>query len=521
MGMTGGRVEKTASNWGLNAVRWAVAGAFVLFVTDLLLAWVLWNERERTLERGRETAAQAASVALRRADNLFELLDRTLSGVSEVVAARERPPRREDLYLHRLLLRRQAITPTLVWLSILTPEGQLVTSSRLYPPPRLELGDRDYVIAQTEHWDHELFIGSPVATRTTGETVVPISRRIVNDGGRFIGVIAGGLDIGFLQELVTDTAPQDGLVLGIFRNDGHALACLPSRAACPDAPLPVMELIDHDHHDARATVTDRRLLGPGKGIAAYAASRDGQFFVVADLPTKPLLAAWHTNLPIFMVIAFGGNIALAVLGLFAYRQAQRRRQALEALASANRNLENRVRERTRELHQLAHTDVLTGARNRRAFMSEGDALFALAHRHQRDLAVMVLDVDRFKAINDRYGHAGGDAVLRALATVPQAVLRGSDLFARLGGEEFAIVLPETSRDGAIEVGNRLLAAFRDCAVEHEGQTLHFTVSIGVSVRETADRDLEALLHRADAALYRAKEGGRDRLEWSPASARLC
>lgn len=511
----------TGSKWELNAARWAVAGAFVLLVTDLLLAWVLWNERERTLERGRESVALAAEVALRRADNLFEVLDRTLSGVSEVVAARDHPLTADDLYLHRMLLRRHAITPTLVWLSLLGPDGQLLASSRFHPPPRLALGDRDYASAHIEQWDRGLFIGSPINTRNTGEPVVPVSRRVVNDGGRFIGVIAGGLDTGFVQELVTDTTAQGGMALGIFRSDGHALACLPSRAACPDAPAQVMALIGRDQHTAKATVVEHRLLGEGKGIAAYAASANDLFFVVADLPTRPLLAAWHTNLPIFMVIAFGGNIALTVLGLYAYRQVTRRRQALDALATANRELEDRVRERTRELHRLAHTDVLTGARNRRAFMSEGEALFALAHRHQRELAVLVLDIDRFKSINDRYGHAGGDAVLRAMAQVPDGVLRTSDLFARLGGEEFAIALPETGRDGAIEVGNRLLAAFRDCRVEHEGESLHFTVSIGLSVIAPADTSIEALLHRADAALYRAKEGGRDRLEWAPASARLC
>lgn len=510
-----------ATIWGRNATRWAIAGAFVLFVTDLLLAWVLWNERERTLERGRESTALAAEVALRRADNLFELLDRTLSGIGEVISAREIQPERDDLYLHRMLLRRHAITPTLVWLSLLDPEGRLLASSRFYPTPQLELGDRDYISVHITQWDRGLFIGSPVITRNTGERVVPISRRVINDGGRFIGVIAAGLDTNFLQELVTDTTHQAGMVLGIFRADGHALACLPTRAACPSAPLQVQELIDGDQHTAKATVISRRLLGNGHGVAAYAASANDLFYVVADLPTRPLLATWTANLPVFIAIALGGNIALAVLGLYAYRQARRRRQALDALATANRELENRVRDRTRELHLLAHTDVLTGARNRRAFMNEGEALFALAHRHQRPLSVMVIDVDRFKAINDRYGHAGGDAVLRALAAVPATVLRTSDLFARLGGEEFGIALPETERDGAIEVGNRLLAAFRDCRVEHEGETLHFTVSIGLSVLEDQDKNIESLLHRADAALYRAKESGRDRLEWAPARVRLC
>ncbi|WP_157108228.1 sensor domain-containing diguanylate cyclase [Azoarcus olearius] len=508
-----------ASDWGLSAARWAIAGAIVLLVTDLLLAWVLWNERERALERGQESVTLAAATALRRAESLFELLDRTLSGVSEVVAARASTAP-DDVYLHRLLLRRNAITPALVSINLIGADGRLLSTSRTYPAPPIDLSDRDYVKAQIDDWNKGLFLGSPVTSRLSGIQIVPISRRVNNDGGRLIGVVSGAIDPHYLHDLVSNGA--DGLLLGIFRRDGHALACLPHREECPDAPPQVKHMIDSDlEGGAEAEISKVRLLGKGRGISVYLPSRDGQFFVVADLPNKTLLASWHANLPVFLVIALGGNVALMVIGLYAYRQVTRRRQALDELAATNRELEDRVRERTRELHRLAHTDVLTGARNRRAFMDEGEALFALAHRHHRDLAVMVLDVDRFKSINDRYGHAGGDAVLRALATVPDSVLRTSDLFARFGGEEFAIVLPETDCKGAMEVGQRLLAAFRECEVPHDGQVLRFTVSIGLSVIGPADASLEALLQRADLALYRAKESGRDRLEWTPADSGVC
>jgi diguanylate cyclase (GGDEF)-like protein len=174
-------------------------------------------------------------------------------------------------------------------------------------------------------------------------------------------------------------------------------------------------------------------------------------------------------------------------------------------------LEDRVQERTEALARMANTDVLTGQPNRRLFMTEGARLLTLARRHHHPLSLMILDADHFKRINDLYGHAAGDAVLRTLASAPSTVLRKSDIFARFGGEEFAVLLPETTHEGALEVGERLLDAFRSTATEHDGEHLHVTVSIGLAELAPGDTDLEALLHRADTALYQAKEAGRDRL----------
>lgn len=174
-----------------------------------------------------------------------------------------------------------------------------------------------------------------------------------------------------------------------------------------------------------------------------------------------------------------------------------------------------IRERKateQELLRLATTDGLTGLLNRRAFNTEADALIALARRYRHPLSLLVLDVDRFKSINDRFGHPAGDAVLRSLATTLNGALRGCDVVGRLGGEEFAIVLPETPPDGAQELGERLLAAVRTGPVPWGEQVLGLTISIGLAWMDAGGNDdLEHLLKRADEALYRAKNSGRDRL----------
>jgi diguanylate cyclase (GGDEF)-like protein len=164
-----------------------------------------------------------------------------------------------------------------------------------------------------------------------------------------------------------------------------------------------------------------------------------------------------------------------------------------------------------ELRQRATIDVLTGALSRRAFKEEGSRAAALASRHHHSLACLVLDLDHFKSINDRFGHAAGDKVLTDVIKACVALLRQSDLIGRLGGEEFAVLLPLTDRANAIEVAEKLRQAIADLTFSFDGQTLPVTSSFGVSVLDGTTPDIETLLERADAALYAAKQAGRNRV----------
>lgn len=169
-----------------------------------------------------------------------------------------------------------------------------------------------------------------------------------------------------------------------------------------------------------------------------------------------------------------------------------------------------IRRRERRLQELASTDGLTQASNRRHFLEQAAREFARARRGSGRLALLMLDMDHFKAINDRHGHATGDDVLRALAYTCKASLRAMDVFGRLGGEEFAILLPDTALDQAVEIAERLHRRLVASAVPAAGgQPLRFTVSIGVAALDAGDADIDALLSRADAGLYQAKRDGRN------------
>jgi len=164
-----------------------------------------------------------------------------------------------------------------------------------------------------------------------------------------------------------------------------------------------------------------------------------------------------------------------------------------------------------ELRLLACVDSLTGALTKRAFLSDATREFQRAKRHSRDLGLIMLDIDHFKRINDTYGHPAGDHVLRQVADVCRAALRSSDVIGRFGGEEFAIVLPETSvacKDVAEALRQRIAAS----EVAHQAKSIRVSASLGATTLADTDRELMDMISRADEALYRAKSAGRNRVE---------
>lgn len=165
-----------------------------------------------------------------------------------------------------------------------------------------------------------------------------------------------------------------------------------------------------------------------------------------------------------------------------------------------------------DLLQLARTDALTGLSNRRHFQERGEEEVLRARRYGRPLSLVMVDVDYFKSVNDAHGHDAGDRVLKALATLLLGTLRATDLLGRLGGEEFALLLPEIDAVEASEIGQRLMQKVAAMQVLlDDGQAITITISAGVAALTAADDGFNGLLRRSDDALYRAKHAGRNQL----------
>ncbi|HEX6743614.1 MAG TPA: diguanylate cyclase [Solirubrobacteraceae bacterium] len=163
--------------------------------------------------------------------------------------------------------------------------------------------------------------------------------------------------------------------------------------------------------------------------------------------------------------------------------------------------------RERELERLAYYDELTGLPNRRSVLRQLEALISRGRRHGHAMALLMVDADHFKAVNDLHGHAAGDAALRALADRLCERLRTEDVAGRFGGEEFVIALPDADAAGAVAVAEAVRAAVSARPLTIAGRELSLTVSVGWATWE--DDDLGQLLARADGALYEAKAAGRD------------
>lgn len=181
-----------------------------------------------------------------------------------------------------------------------------------------------------------------------------------------------------------------------------------------------------------------------------------------------------------------------------------------------KRLQDKLKEHAAELAKLAHFDFLTGLYNRRAFDEKLKDELARFHRYNVDLTLLISDVDHFKMINDRYGHAIGDVVLQTVASTFKKRCREVDIVGRYGGEEFVVLLPHTNQEQALILANDLRQIVESIDFSEHGINHPVTISIGLCSLQPSDKvEKEEFVKLADAALYRAKELGRNRVEVSP------
>ena len=187
------------------------------------------------------------------------------------------------------------------------------------------------------------------------------------------------------------------------------------------------------------------------------------------------------------------------------------------------NLEERVIARTRELREanekltlLATTDSLTNSFNRRHFFERAKQEVDRTLRFSRSAVVVMMDIDDFKAINDTYGHGAGDEVIRQVANITKSNLREQDLFGRVGGEEFAIMAPESNLQDGLKLAERIRHSIEQTAIIFSNETFQVTVSIGITVLSPTSTSIEQLLQLADKALYQSKHSGKNKVYSYPA-----
>lgn len=257
-------------------------------------------------------------------------------------------------------------------------------------------------------------------------------------------------------------------------------------------------LVMPDDSAAHQALVYTFVLGMAGGTAAIYAAHGVSVAIAMLLILGPSTVYMFTFADLFhVVLGIGG-----VLFVFAVS-----RGTMQMNRATRRNIEL-----ADELEHLARTDGLSGLLNRRGFTELSESAVANAGRAGRSCALIMADIDDFKSINDRLGHAAGDSVIRDVGRVLRGAVRQGEYVGRIGGEEFAVLLPDADAEQGSVLGRRILERVRSVAAD-DGAAANtpVTVSIGVAASEAASCTLDDLLHRADAALYHAKRDGRDRM----------
>lgn len=474
----------------------------------LIVIWQSWNSRQYHLHDKQvamsnlaQTLASQAQDSIKQADTLlFALVDRLENDGIEG----DRLNR-----LQRLLSAQRSELSQLHGLFVYDETGKWIANSNGADVGTANNSDREYFIYHRDHPDRGPHIGPSIKSRSSGEWIMTVSRRINHPDGSFAGVALATLYLThFLQLYDSIDMGQNG-VINLIADDASIIVRRPFNEADVGTSLAKSSLFTQLLPQASAgTATIKSVIDGVERVVGYRRVDGYPLIVFAALNKDEVLASWRRESILSALIV---SLLFAFIGVLGFRliklMKQQNRIQVELLGSQEKLLEL-----NRNLELLALEDALTGLANRRQFDLFIHAETGRARRNHTGLALLMIDVDHFKAFNDQYGHLAGDACLRRIAAiVTDHIKRPGDLAARFGGEEFAVVLPGTDYVGAFLVAEKIRHAVLAANVKHsESPEGIMTVSVGVCGYDPASQTgIEELIGAADKALYVAKASGRN------------
>lgn len=375
-------------------------------------------------------------------------------------------------------------------------DGRVTFGTGVSATTNANLADQDIFQRARTDGDAGLIFSKPFFNRSSGRWVVMLARRVNDPEANFAGMVYAVIALTQFENCLSPLRlGEDGVV---------SLADLDLQVVVRQTNLErgtpeVGQKIGQSEAFLRAWAGDHaagqyRVRSSFDGvdrIMAYRKLTNYPGYIFVGLAEKDFLGEWHKELARISSLTMLVIMATAVIAWLSYVS----RRRLEAL--------------NRDLRRLALTDSLTGCASRRHFLDLLEAERVRCLRSAAPFCLLALDIDHFKMINDRHGHAMGDRALGHFADCVRRVLRAGDSLGRLGGEEFAVLLPETGLEAALAVAERIRHGVQSSPMGGEGGLVSLTVSIGVGQWRGGGESAEALLLRADAALYAAKAAGRN------------
>ncbi|MDW3712229.1 MULTISPECIES: sensor domain-containing diguanylate cyclase [unclassified Pseudomonas] len=478
--------------------------ALVILAIIAMEIWQVWKAHEQEYRRAEVNATNVTSAAAQHARDAVRQADALLVGLIERVEWDGIDKLQVDR-MRSLMKRQQRFLPQLHGLFIYDKDGNWLVTDKDSVPAGANNADREYFIHHREQADNDLYIGKAIYSRSTGDLVIPVSRRIDNPDGSFGGVALATLRVSYFVRFYESFDVGDAGIIILALQDGTLLVRRPFLSEAIGASL------------AKGAVFSELLRKAPAGTAIFHGQVDGverlfSYRQLADYPlvvetgisTRSITAPWLDQ------VARSAMVVVAmIVGLVLFAQALIRRIESGALAEEELRLAHDA------LEQLAMVDGLTGLANRRL-----DAVLPIeasrARRQGTPLGIVMFDIDHFKRYNDRYGHPAGDQCIKAVAQVVAAFARRpGDLAARYGGEEMTLLLPNSNEADTRAIAEQVCLAVRELGIRHEGSELGLvTLSAGFHAYQPAPNDGTPdshLLRAADEALYSAKAAGRDRV----------
>ncbi|MBP7339897.1 sensor domain-containing diguanylate cyclase [Niveispirillum sp.] len=478
-------------------------GIIMAMALAVIISAQLYQDRGNARTQAEEAAVNLTNAIARDISRHIDLFRFVLSSLRETVQsdAFDRLP----ADLHDTVLFSHTAAPKALGVLFVTDANGIITAESGHNDIKGQSrGWRPYFSYHRDHDDDAMLVSGPLVSATSGDPVVVLSMRLNNPDGSFRGMVVASMLLSYFDGLLTDLSLEPGASLSLLLDHGIVMARKPADPDAIGRDLRQDPLVAAAGGKPQAIYVEPASIGGDRLIVSTAV--EGSTMRVQM--TQSLSQIWtHWRAKAWTI---GVTTAVLILGIIAlivlfHRESGRRARAQQALALANATLE-----------RMATTDALTGIANRRLFDDILRREEAKSARTALEAAVLMIDIDLFKSFNDTYGHSAGDATLRSVAqAVARAVTRGGDLVARIGGEEFAVLLTETDLSGARIVAERVRTEVAALGIRHTGSPHgHVTVSIGLatSMTDTTALNLEEALNHADQALYDAKKNGRNRVE---------
>ncbi len=462
---------------------------------------VLVDLRSDAWQQAEKASDNLAAVLEQDITRNFLTLDLSVQGVAETLALPgingTTPQVRQAA-----LFDRAATAEHLGVIIVVDAQGNLIEKSTpgLAPP---NYADREYFKTHQQRSDLGLFISRPFRSRVSGKWVVTLSRRLLAPDGGFGGVVVAAVYLELFSDMFEKLDLGANGSVSLFRDDGRIIARNPMTESDIDRDLGTAKSFQECMRLGAGHFVDKAAIDQVPRLYACRHFRRLPLVLSVNVSADHILAAWRGKAVVIGAALVTLCVATVALSLLFRRELQRRQE-----------VEGSLRAAAESLATLASTDAMTGLGNRRILEAALDREWWRAVRQGLPVALLMLDVDFFKAFNDHYGHQAGDQVLKRIAgCMAQSVRRSGDLAARYGGEEFVILLPGTDNAGALAVADRIRHQIESLDIQHRGSPCgRVTASVGAAaIRPRAADRPDMLVEAADKALYAAKSAGRNRV----------